>query len=116
MIRLIVQAIVTCSLIAGAVGCKKKEGESGSSAKTADPPAAPKGTGIPECDSYVKAMEKFTTCDKLPPEQRTAYASSLDRERRSFSEASDKAAIATQCTEAMKGLVEGAKFRNCPLE
>ena len=113
-IRMIVHVIIAGSLIAGAAACKKKDGES--AAKTADKPEAPKGSGIPECDAYVKAMEKFTTCDKLPAEQKTAYASSLDRERKSFAEATDKAATATQCTEAMKGLVEGAKFRNCPLD
>ena len=109
MIRIIVPFIVAGPLIAGAAGCKKKEGEAAAAKAT-------EGTGIPVCDAYIKAMEKFTTCDKLPPEQKKAYASSLDASRRSFAEAKDKAATAEQCTGAMAGLVEGAKARNCPLE
>jgi hypothetical protein len=121
MTRTIVHVLLAGALLAG-TSCKKKEGDSGSSSgttaadKTESPPAAAKTTGIPECDTYVKAMEKFTTCDKLPPEQKKAYAGALDRDRQSFTDAKDKAATAQQCKQAMTDLAAGAKERNCPLE
>jgi hypothetical protein len=122
MIRHIIHGVLAASLIATVASCKKNADESGSSnaassAKAADnKPAQPESTGIPECDALVKADDKFVKCDKLPAEQKQAYANSFEKDRQSYMEAKDKAATAEQCKKAMSDLVEGAKARNCPMD
>ena len=78
--------------------------------------ADPASSGIPECEAYFKAMDKFVTCDKLPPEQKNAYKSSNDKMRADMASPSvDKKVAADQCKQALIDLVAGAKDRGCPL-
>jgi hypothetical protein len=118
------------ALLATASACKKKE----ESATSGSPPAAaktagggdkasaqqPASYGIPDCDAYVAAMEKFLACDKLPAEQKEGYAKQFAKDREIFLEASkgDAASKTTQgdlCKQALSGLDEGAKFRGCAI-
>ena len=103
--RATVSIVVAAALVAG---CKKKDAESSSS--------SPPTSGIPECEAYFTAMDKFVACDKLPPEQKNAYKSSNDKMRADMSSPSvDKAIAADQCKQAMKDLADGANARGCPL-
>ena len=120
----IMHVLLAGLLIAGVAGCKKKEGGSAgtstgttSAAKNAETPAAAQSSGIPECDAYFKAMDKFVTCDHVQPQgAKDAYKSANDKMRADIAAAKDKAAALEQCKQAMTDLVAGAKDRNCPLE
>ena len=111
MSRMLITSLVAFSLVAMVAGCKKKQADGpGAAAKAGD------STGIPECDALVKANEKFLACDKLPPEQKKMYTDKFASDKESYANAKDKAATGEQCKKAMSDLVEGAKFRNCPLD
>ena len=117
----ITKVLLATALAACTVGCKKKEGDaSGPPAPggtTASPKSAePASTGIPECDTYLHAMAKFASCDKLPAELKQLYGGDLDKQRDEYAHAKDKAATAADCKKAMDDLVAGAKYRGCPLE
>jgi hypothetical protein len=116
---------ITTLLAGAAVGCKKKEekGASGApaAAKAGDKAAAhPASYGIPDCDAYVAAMAKFVTCKELPPEQQELYGKDFERRRATLLEASQgdgarKTAEGEVCKQALGELVEGAKYRGCPI-
>jgi hypothetical protein len=145
---LVVVSVLTLSL--AAVGCnkKKEEGAAGEAAKTAEPaktepatpppaepaktepaapPAAPAGgaaasTGVPECDEYVAAIEKFTTCDKVPQAARDAQKQSLDAMKQGWASLSDpatpaeaKKAAADGCKTAVDALKQAATASGCAL-
>jgi hypothetical protein len=124
MIRTIVHVTLAGFLLAGVASCKKKEGDtSGASAgastaakKGDNPPPAP-NSGIPECEAYFKAMDKFVTCDHVQPQAaKDAYKKANDQMRVDIAGAKDKAVALDQCKKAMDDLVAGAKDRGCPLE
>jgi hypothetical protein len=146
---LVVVSVLTLSL--AAVGCnKKEEGAAGEAAKTAEPaktepatpppatppaaepaktePAAPAAggaaasTGVPECDEYVAAIEKFTTCDKVPQAARDAQKQSLDAMKQGWASLSDpavpaeaKKAAADGCKTAVDALKQAATASGCTL-
>jgi hypothetical protein len=117
----------------GLAGCKKKDADNKDpSTKVDDKPAAGKpgepagdnlaatNLGVPDCDAYYAAMAKFIACPKLTPDMKEGYQKSTDMELRGRrdnlkSGAQTKEAAAAECKTAMTGLVEGAKFRDCPL-
>jgi hypothetical protein len=117
--RITLHLIVLAAALALA-GCKKKDDAqagNSSSAKGAD--GAPAKSGIAECDEYLDAMAKFATCDKMQPAERDAYGKDVPKQRAEYASLKtddQKQKAAATCKEAMGGLVEGAKFRNCPLK
>jgi hypothetical protein len=114
-----------CAALIAACDKKAESGSSGGSGsssgdKAAAPTTLARDTGIPECDAYLKAMDKFVTCKTMPPEQRDAYFKNTlsiygDINGKKMSD-DKKKSTAADCTKALQELAEGAKFRNCPIE
>jgi len=82
--------------------------------------AAGGGTGVPECDAYVAAIEKFMTCDKVPQAARDAQKQSLDAMKQGWASLSDpaatpeaKKAAGDGCKTALDGLAQAAKGAGC---
>jgi hypothetical protein len=108
------------------VACKKKTEETkpadapppAADTKPATPPpaeppaaapaaAAPAGsTGIPECDDYIKTMDKYAKCDKLPAEAKKAMLDGFEQGKQAW------AAVANAPAEAKTQMASGCKAGN----
>lgn len=118
-----------------AAGCdNSKSSESATSAASAPvkasvvtPPAAKAAdsTGVPECDAYMKALEKFLACEKVPQAARDAQKQSAQQMRNSWASwaamppdarKTAQAAAATSCSTALTALKQAAAASGCPVE
>lgn len=76
--------------------------------------------GMPSCDRYVQAMERYLTCDKIPQETRDAARQGIDALVESWRNASQipadaKAQMDDACKSAVEALQQGANALGCPL-
>ena len=134
------------SLTLGLAGCKKdkKEGEGAAAPKTEEPKkddpaaqptgttpttptdpgagAAPAGgggnTGIAECDEYIKVVEKYVSCDKIPQASRDATKSGLETMKKGWGPSMPddaKKAAADACKAGTDAVKQGASAVGCAL-
>ena len=92
---------------------------------TATTVAAADTTGVPACDSYLAAVDKYMACEKVPQAARDAQKQARDQMRSgwanwsSLPEESRKMAqanAATACTSALSSLKVAASASGCPIE
>jgi hypothetical protein len=122
--KLIIQILLAGSVLVGAASCKKKEGdaaapagEPSSAPKGAETPAAPVNSGVPECETYFKAMDKFVACEHVQPQAaKDMYKKQADQMRTDIAGVKDKTAAVEQCKKAMDDLKAGADARGCALQ
>jgi len=90
----------------------------------ADQAAAPAGgaasTGLPECDAYVAAMDKYMACDKVPQSARDAAKQGLDAMKSGWANMGTmpddaKKSAADACKQAVDALKQGAESMGCTL-
>jgi hypothetical protein len=77
-------------------------------------------TGIPECDSYIRSMERYLQCDMVPQSARDAAKQGMDamnagwRDMGEMPEDARKAA-GDACRQAVDALRQGAQAMGCTL-
>ena len=71
------------------------------------------GTGVPECDAYLRAVDRYLQCDKIPQEARDAMKDSIEQQREAFRAAGS--AAADGCREASDAIKQTADAVGCPL-
>ncbi len=76
------------------------------------------GTGVPECDAYVAAIERYAACDKVPPSAREAMRASSAQVREAFRTLRDAApearrAAAEACTQAVEAFAQSFTAMGC---
>ena len=82
-------------------------------------------TGVPECDSYLKAVEKYLNCNKIPQAARDAQAqsaqtmkngmsswASLPAEQRKMAQDAAK----SSCSQGLSAIKQSATALGCPIE
>jgi hypothetical protein len=85
---------------------------------SADTPPPEPGKGLPECEAYAQAAEKFTKCPKAPKQSREAVQKAVDGIRAnwgnpaSMSEDQKKAAAET-CATLEKSMKDAAAAMGC---
>lgn len=102
-------SIIVTSLLLLTAGCKKKD---------AADAAAPAKIEIPECEAFLAAADKFVVCDKLDPAMQKAYRDTYTKRKEEVLGAKTddaKKRAAEGCKQGHTELIEGAKFRGCPL-
>jgi hypothetical protein len=140
-------ALVTTLALAGCKKDKKPEGEpapaptepaktepaktdpapapagGSAAAPAADPAAAPAAggggsVGVAECDEYLKAVEKYAACDKLPAQAKEATLKAADTMKQGWTanmpEEAKKAA-ADGCKQATDALKQSASAMQCTI-
>ena len=134
------------ALTLGLAGCKKDKKDEGASnqPKTEEPKkddtagqpagttptgtapttdqAAPAGgggaTGIAECDEYIKVVEKYVSCDKIPQASRDATKQGLDTMKKGWGPSMPddaKKAAADACKAGTDAVKQGASAVGCAL-
>jgi len=93
------------------------------------PPAPPAGeapvaggSGLPECDAYMAAFEKYMGCDKVPQAAKDTQKQALDGMKASWAALKDpnvpadtKKAAADGCKQAEDALKQSAQTLGCTL-
>ncbi len=82
--------------------------------------AAGGSSGMPECDEYVSAMEKYLACDKIPQASRDAAKQGIDAMKSGWANVGSmpddvKKQMADGCKAAVDGLKQGATALGCTL-
>jgi len=79
-------------------------------------------TGVPECDAYLQAFDRYMQCDKVPQQARDASEDSIAQMRQAWAMLRDpkvppeaKKAAADACKEAHEALKQSASAMGCPL-
>ena len=94
-------------------------------ATTATTVAAAETTGVPECDAYLAAVDKYMACEKVPQVARDAQKQARDQMRSGWASWSSlpedsrkmaQANAATACTTALSSLKVAASASGCPVE
>jgi hypothetical protein len=75
-------------------------------------------SGVPECDDYVAAVEKYLACDKVPQEVRDGTKDALEMMRSGWGDAGAlpaeaKQAMADGCKQATDAIQQGASAMGC---
>jgi hypothetical protein len=88
--------------------------------KKVAPVAIASTTGIPACDAYVRSIEAYIRCDKIPPEARNAAAQGMEAMRSAWGGSSQlpddaRKAMNDACTQAVDALRQGAQAMGCTL-
>jgi len=92
---------------------------------TATTVAAAETTGVPECDAYLAAVDKYMACEKVPQAARDAQKQARDQMRSGWASWSGlpedsrkmaQANAATACTTALSSLKMAASASGCPVE
>lgn len=87
--------------------------------------AAAETTGVPACDSYLAAVDKYMACEKVPQAARDAQKQARDQMRSGWASWSSlpddsrkmaQANAATACTTALSSLKVAASASGCPIE
>lgn len=81
------------------------------------PPAEP-GKGLPECEAYAKAAERFIKCNKVPKQSRDAVQTAVDTMRKNWGDPSTmsedmRKSAAETCTTLEKSMKDAAKAIGC---
>lgn len=125
--------MITLATTLSLAGCKKKTGDEATdkAAKPADNMAGDKkdmaadkkdekkpaaaGDLPAECNDYKAAIEKLSTCDKMPKESRDAMKSAFDQASTSWAglPAEAKASLATACKAGADAVKQSASAM-CP--
>jgi len=126
MKKIAVIAILAIGLIT--MGCSKSESSAAAPAKTeasAMATKAPQSTGVPDCDSYLAALDKYMACEKVPQAARDAQKQSAQQMRTSWASWSAmpddqrkaaQAAAASSCSMALNSLKQAATATGCPVQ
>ena len=82
-------------------------------------------TGVPECDSYLKAVEKYLNCNKVPQSARDAQAqaaqqmkngmsawASMPADQRKMAQDAAKAS----CSQGLSSIKQSAAAIGCPVD
>jgi len=99
------------------------------SAQTPPTATAPTGTtapaattGIAACDSYVAVYEKFTQCEKVPPQAKDAAKSALESAKNNWAQLQGanvaeeaKKSATTSCQQSEESLKTTAQSSGCSL-
>ena len=127
----LVLALASMVIIAG---CQKQEEAADATATTATTEttattattvAAAETTGVPECDAYLAAVDKYMACEKVPQAARDAQKQARDQMRSGWASWSSlpedsrkmaQANAATACTTALGSLKVAASASGCPVE
>jgi len=79
-------------------------------------------TGVPACDAYVRAVERFVTCDKVPQEARDAQLQAYQAMKGAWATLREPGvppealmAAADGCRTFVEALTEAAKAAGCSL-
>ena len=133
---ILVLALASMVIIAG---CKKQEEAADATAMTATTETASTTatmetttttvaagtTGVPECDAYLAAVDKYMGCEKVPQVARDAQKQARDQMRSGWASWSSlpedsrkmaQASAATSCTTALSSLKVAATASGCPIE
>lgn len=131
--------VVLMLALAAVMGCTKNESTGETTAKPATSSASvaattttaatastadAASTGVAECDSYLKTLEKYMNCDKVPQAARDAQKQSAQTMRASWNwnslpEASRKAAqdaAKSGCASGESALKQSAKAIGCSVD
>ena len=82
-------------------------------------------SGVPECDTYLAAVDKYMACEKVPQVARDAQKQARDQMRSGWASWSSlpedsrkmaQANAATACTTALGSLKVAASASGCPVE
>jgi len=80
-------------------------------------PATP-GKGLPECEAYAKAAERFIKCGKVPKQSRDAVQTAVDTMRKNWGDTSTmsedmRKSAAETCVTLEKSMKDAAKAIGC---
>jgi len=80
-------------------------------------PATP-GKGLPECEAYAKAAERFVKCSKVPKQSRDAIQNAVDTMRKNWGDPANMSAdlkkqAAETCVTLEKSMKDGAAAMGC---
>ncbi len=80
-------------------------------------PATP-GQGLPECEAYAKAAERFIKCSKVPKQSRDAIQNAVDTMRKNWGDPANmspdlKKQAAETCVTLEKSMKDGAAAMGC---
>ncbi len=87
--------------------------------------AAAETTGVPECDAYLAAVDKYMACEKVPQVARDAQKQARDQMRSGWASWSSlpedsrkraQANAATACKTSLSSLKVAASASGCPVE
>ena len=82
-------------------------------------------TGVPECDSYLKAVEKYLNCNKIPQAARDAQAQSAQQMKNGMSAwasmPADQRKMAqdaakSSCSQGLSAIKQSATAIGCPVD
>jgi hypothetical protein len=82
-------------------------------------------TGVPECDAYLAAVDKYMACEKVPQAARDAQKQATDQMRSGWASWSSlpedsrkmaQANAATACATGLSSLKVAASASGCPIE
>jgi hypothetical protein len=81
------------------------------------PPTEP-GKGLPECEAYAKAAERFIKCTKVPKQSRDAVQTAVDTMRKNWGDPATmspdmKKSAAETCVTLEKSMKDAAKAIGC---
>ena len=104
--------------IANDVGACVKKFE-GTTAPPDTPTTPPEpGQGLPECEAYAKAAERFIKCSKVPKQSQDAVRTAVDTMRKNWGDPSkmsddQKKSAAETCTTLEKSMKDAAAAMGC---
>ena len=106
--------------IASDVGACVKKFEGGQAPTPPEPPTTPTapGQGLPECEAYAKAAERFIKCGKVPKQSQDAVKTAVDTMRKNWGDPSKmsddmKRSAAETCTTLEKSMKDAAAAMGC---
>ncbi|HEU5057902.1 MAG TPA: hypothetical protein VFU21_15325, partial [Kofleriaceae bacterium] len=105
--------------IASDVGACVKKFEGGQTPPPDTPTTPPEpGQGLPECEAYAKAAERFIKCSKVPKQSRDAVKTAVDTMRKNWGDPSKmsddmKKSAAETCTTLEKSMKDAAAAIGC---
>jgi hypothetical protein len=83
-------------------------------------PAAAGSSGVPDCDAYLAALDKFLACDKVPEQAKAGAKAGSEQLKRALASlqganvpASAKKAAADGCKQAISAIELGIKQMGC---
>jgi hypothetical protein len=114
-------SVLTIAAALACSACNKKD-----EASAAEPSAATgssaTSSGIPECDAYLAAVEKYMSCDKIPQATRDATKQGFESTKQSWAalKGSDvpeatKQAVVSGCKQGLDGMAQAAKAMGCEI-
>jgi hypothetical protein len=124
--------VLVCLIFAA--GCGQKVAEtpaatapttSASASATTAPAASADSTGVPECDSYLKAAEKYLACNKVPQAARDAQAQATQAMKNGMSAWANmppdqrkmaQDAAKTSCAQGLASLKQSATAIGCSVD